>query len=53
MWFRELLTGKIADPAMASESGSHAKLREMTKYLIELEEEKQAALNDLELERLR
>ncbi|MFC1718557.1 nitrogen regulation protein NR(II) [Candidatus Poribacteria bacterium] len=50
MRFRELLTGKIEEPVMASDS--LAKLREMTKYLIDLEGEKQAALNDLELERL-
>ncbi len=47
---RKLLTGKIKEPAMVS--NSLEKLREMTRYLIALEEEKRVALNDLELERL-
>ena len=50
MKFKELLTGKIEEPAMASDS--LAKLREMTKYLVVLEGERQTALYDLELERL-
>ena len=46
----KLLTRKTKGPVMVS--NSLEKLREMTRYLVELEEEKQAALNDLELERL-
>ena len=47
--FKELFTEKTEEQETGSDS--LAKLREMTRYLIELEDEKQAALNDLELER--
>lgn len=47
--FKGLFTKKTEEQPM--ESNSLAKLREMTRHLTELEGEKQAALNDLELER--
>lgn len=50
MRFRELLKRKKKKPTTVS--NSLEKLREMTRTLMELEAEKQAALDDLELERL-
>jgi len=47
--FKGLFTEKTEEQAIRSDS--LAKLRKMTRHLIEWESEKQAALNDLELER--